>query len=149
MAIHLWIWFSSNRGPCLRANKNLSVSIPGQCSSEKPLDPCVAEYSVTEQTRREASGSKCKLLLWNMVKTQAGSNNSKQVWHRQDRRTILNGLESDDRKGNLEGWTRGVICKREQRSRRVAIAVRNHKQSVYPKYVGENRELGNQETQQD
>ncbi len=39
---------------------------------------------VTEPTRRAASGSKCKLLLINIVKSQAGSNNSKRVWHGQD-----------------------------------------------------------------
>ncbi len=35
----------------------------GQGSLEKPLDPRVAEYSVTEPMRREASGSKCKLFI--------------------------------------------------------------------------------------
>ncbi len=45
--------------------------------------------TVTEPTRHEASGSKCKLLLVNIVKTQAGSNNSKRVWHGQDTRVIL------------------------------------------------------------
>ncbi len=79
----------------------------GQGSLEKPLDPRVAEYSVTEPMRREASGSKCKLLLLYIVKTQAGSNNSKRVWHRQDtivilgqvwvldRRTISRGLDKN------------------------------------------------------
>ncbi len=68
---------------------------------------------VTELTRREASESKCKLLLLNIVKTQAGSNNSKRVWHEQDTRVILGqawifnrwtisrGL---DQRGNLITW---------------------------------------------
>ncbi len=41
--------------------------------SEKLLDPCVAEYSVTEPTRREAYGSMCKFLFINIVNTQAWS----------------------------------------------------------------------------
>jgi len=61
--------------------------------------------SVMEPTRREASGSRCKLLLVNMVKTHAGSNNSKWVWYGQNtkvmqgqvwifiRQTIARGLD--------------------------------------------------------
>ncbi len=47
--------------PCLRANNSLAISIPGHCPLEKPLDPCVAEYSVTGRTRRETCRSMCKL----------------------------------------------------------------------------------------
>ncbi len=55
--------------PCLRDNNSLAISIPGHCPLEKPLDPCVAEYSVTGLTRREASGSIRKALLQYMVNT--------------------------------------------------------------------------------
>ncbi len=44
------------------------MSVPDQGPLEKPLDPHVAEYSVMGQTRREACGSMCKLLLRGMVK---------------------------------------------------------------------------------
>ncbi len=54
------------------------------------LLPCSepAKYSLMEPTKREVCGSKCKLWLINMVKTQAGSNNSKRVWHGQDTRLV-------------------------------------------------------------
>ncbi len=44
---------------------------------------------VTGQLRRETCGSIRIALLKDMVKTQAGSNTSKQVWHRRDTRVIL------------------------------------------------------------
>ncbi len=72
MAKNSLIWLSSDRGPCLRANNSLVVSIPDKCPSEKLLDPCVAEYSVTVPTRREAYRSICKLYSINMVKHRQG-----------------------------------------------------------------------------
>ncbi len=57
--------------PCLRVDSSLAMSIPGQCSSEKLLDPCVAEYSVMEPTRREVCGSIYKALFRDVVIKQA------------------------------------------------------------------------------
>ncbi len=55
---HLWLGLTHED----RDNK-IAASIPDQCSLGKPLDPCLAEYSVTGLTRREASGSICKALF--------------------------------------------------------------------------------------
>ncbi len=55
-------------------------SEPDQGPLEEPLDPSVTEFSVTGPTRREACGSICRLLLEDMVKTQAGSSK----WARQE-----------------------------------------------------------------
>ncbi|XP_059425965.1 uncharacterized protein LOC132160249 [Carassius carassius] len=41
----------------------LNTLMPGQSSSVKPLDPCWAEYSVTERTRRETCRSICKAFI--------------------------------------------------------------------------------------
>ncbi len=57
--------------PCLRANNSLAISIPGHCPLEKPLDPCVAEYSVTGRTRHETCGSICRALFRDVVTKQA------------------------------------------------------------------------------
>ncbi len=54
--------------------------------------------SVTEPTRREAYVSMCKFLFINIVNTQAGSNNGKQIWHGQDTRVILGQAWVDDRR---------------------------------------------------
>ncbi len=57
------MYYSIDELPCRRSSSWLNGSIPGQGSLEKPLDPRVAENSVTEPTRREACGSICKALL--------------------------------------------------------------------------------------
>ncbi len=53
--------------PCLRSNNNVVASIPGQSSLEKPLDPRLAEYSVTGLTRHETCGSTRKALFENIM----------------------------------------------------------------------------------
>ncbi len=81
-----------------------AVSIPSQCSSEKLLDPCVAEYSVTGRTRRETRRLNLQALFQDS-KTQVGSKHQqtgiaqarqrailRQVWVL-DQRTISRGLE--------------------------------------------------------
>ncbi len=67
----------------------------------------------TEPRRREASGSKCKLLLVNIVKTQAGSNNSKQVWYGQDTRVILEQAWIFDRRTISRLNTRILFVRKE------------------------------------
>ncbi len=70
---------------CLRANNKIAASIHGRCSLEKPLDPCVAKYSVTRRTRRETCGSICKAILGGMVGNEHGSHIGKQVCIWQDK----------------------------------------------------------------
>ncbi len=112
MAKNSLIWFSSDCGPCLRAKNILVVSIPDKCPFEKLLDPCVAEYSVTEPTRRETCGSMCTLLLIGRVEQMANGYiegktdeySSKLAW-------------SSVGEQYPEGLTRGVIQVHEQWSR--------------------------------
>ncbi len=56
---------------------------------------------VTEPTRCEVYGSMCKFLFINIVNTQAGSNNGKQIWHGQDTRVIL-GQVNNIQQGEAE-----------------------------------------------
>ncbi len=70
----------------------MNGSVPDQGPLEKPLDPCVAEYSVTELTRRETCGSICRLLLEDMVKTQAGSSKWQTgIPRARQKSTLVNG----------------------------------------------------------
>ncbi len=48
----------------------------------------ITKAAVTGPNRREACGSTCRLLLEDMVKTQAGSTNGKQAYRRQGREMI-------------------------------------------------------------
>ncbi len=76
---------------------------------EKPLDPCVAEYSVTEPTRREACGSMCKLLLSGMVKnTGKVSNWQTGILRARQMSTLVNGRGLSICEQKPEGLTRGV-----------------------------------------
>ncbi len=88
--------------PCLRVNSSLAVSIPGQCPLEKPLDPCVAEYSVTGRTRHETCMRHLQALFQDVVKntgrvkTSANRYNTGKTKSNPwvfDQRTISRGLE--------------------------------------------------------
>ncbi len=52
---------------------------------------------VTRRTRREASGSICKLFITKHGYIQARSEDSKQVWHGQDTRVVLRTAWVGDR----------------------------------------------------
>ncbi len=69
--------------PCLRVNSSLAMSIPGQCSSEKLLDPRVAEYSVMEPTKRADPFTKLYSETWSLNRQR--SDNCKKVQHRPDK----------------------------------------------------------------
>ncbi len=113
--------------PCLRASNKIAASIPDQCSLEKPLDPCVAEYSVTGRTRRETCGSICKALFKGEVINQArfmqwqtGTSQARQrvlleqAWV-DDQQTISNRARQRDNPG-----TRAIVqerCKQSPNSR--------------------------------
>ncbi len=98
----------------MRASNRIAVSIPDQCWLGKPLDPCLAEYSVTGLTRRETRGSICKALLLNMVETQAGSVHGKQLWQGQNTEQSVKQAWVDDQRTVSRGLGREIIQGNEQ-----------------------------------
>ncbi len=106
------------------------------CHKKKKKKKTLKMPSVTEPTRREAGGPKCKLLFINIVKSQAGSNNSKRIWHGQDTRVILGQAWVFDR--------RTISNRARQRDNpdTQAIIQERCKQSPNGKAKGESRKRG-------
>ncbi len=74
------MWFSSDRGPCLRAN-NILVSIPTKWWVERLLDPCMAKSSVRNGQRRVDPLA----AIFNMQNQTGKVSRQKQEYQRQGR----------------------------------------------------------------
>ncbi len=134
--------------PCSRANNSFAISMTAHFPLEKPLDPCVAEYSVTELMRREACGSMCKLLLIDMVKKtgRVEQMTNRYIERKTDEYSSKRAWSSIGEQYS-EGLTRGVIEVHKQWSKQGANRVQTGRQMVNPGNTGKNQNMRKQARQ--
>ncbi len=84
----------------------LDLTVRSQHTSVSNCFYYMITIAVTRRTRREASGSICKLFITKHGHIQARSEDSKQVWHGQDTRVVLRTAWVGDRRTLSRGLGR-------------------------------------------